>query len=208
MTQQLQDPFPTGDPSVNAAASVPAAGHHSRTFRGVAIGSLVGLGLAAAALVGPLAVQAASPNPSATTAPATGGTPGTGTVPHTGVSPSTGAPTGKCDGDHGGAGSGPGGFGFGRNETVSDTSVVAKAIGMSEADLKTALQGGQTVAQVAKAHDVEAQKVIDALVQDGLDELAAEVKAGTITQAQADSMKAGVTQRATDQVNGTFSHHH
>ena len=47
--------------------------------------------------------------------------------------------------------------------------------------------------------------MIDALVQDGLDELAAQVKAGTITQAQADAQKAEVTQRATDQVNGTFS---
>ena len=69
---------------------------------------------------------------------------------------------------------------FGRTETVSDASVVAKA------------------------HSVDPQKVIDALVADGLDELAAQVKAGTLTQAQADAQKAAVTQRATDQVNGTF----
>jgi len=93
---------------------------------------------------------------------------------------------------------------FGRTETVSDASVVAKAIGISEADLNTALSGGQTVAAVAKAHSVDPQKVIDALVADGLDELAAQVKAGTLTQAQADAQKAAVTQRATDQVNGTF----
>ena len=100
-------------------------------------------------------------------------------------------------------GHGPGGFG--RTETISDTSVVATAIGISEADLKTALASGQTVAAVAKAHSVDPQKVIDALVTDGLNELAADVKAGTITQAQADAQKAAVTQRATDQVNGTFS---
>jgi hypothetical protein len=94
---------------------------------------------------------------------------------------------------------------FGRNETVSDLSVVATAIGISEADLQTALSNGQTVAAIATAHSVAPQKVIDALVTDGLNELAAEVKAGTITQAQADAQKAAVTQRATDQVNGTFS---
>ena len=207
MTQQPDFPFSTEDPAAAREVPTPTARRRSRRFRGAAIGSLVGLGLAAAALVGPLAVQAASPSPSATAAPATGGTPGMGTTPHTDANPSTGAPTGKCDGDHRGAGNGPDAFGFGRNETVSDTSVVAKAIGITEADLKTALQGGQTVAQVAKAHSVDAQKVIDALVQDGLDELAAQVKAGTITQAQADSMTAGVTHRATDQVNGTFGHH-
>jgi hypothetical protein len=94
---------------------------------------------------------------------------------------------------------------FGRNEAVSDESVVANAIGISVADLDTALAKGQTVAAIAKANNVDPQKVIDALVTDGLNELAAQVKAGTLTQAQADAQKAAVTLRATDQVNGTFS---
>jgi hypothetical protein len=101
---------------------------------------------------------------------------------------------------------GPGGnHGFGRTEAVSDISVVAKAIGISEADLQTALDGGQTVAAVAKAHNVAVQTVIDALVADGQSELAADVTAGRLTQAQADAQKAQVTQRATDQVNGTMT---
>ncbi len=94
---------------------------------------------------------------------------------------------------------------FGRDETVSDASVVADAIGISVADLDAALAKGQTVAAIATAHGVAPQKVIDALVTDGLNELAAQVKAGTLTQAQADAQKAAVTQRATDQVNGTFT---
>jgi hypothetical protein len=97
---------------------------------------------------------------------------------------------------------------FGRNETVSDLSVAATAIGISEADLQTALSSGKTIAAVATAHSVAPQKVIDALVTDGLKELAAQVKAGTITQAQADAQKTEVTQRATDQVNGTFTGGH
>ena len=87
---------------------------------------------------------------------------------------------------------------------MSDISVVAKAIGVSEADLQTALDGGQTVAAVATAHNVAVQTVIDALVADGQSELAADVTAGRLAQAQADAQKAQVTQRTTDQVNGTM----
>jgi phage antirepressor YoqD-like protein len=107
------------------------------------------------------------------------------------------------DGDHAGGPGGPGGFGH--SEAVTDTSVVAKAIGITEAQLNTALAGGQTVAQVAKAHNVPLQTVIDALVADGTSERAAEVTKGTITQAQADAQKAAILQRATAQANGSFA---
>ena len=93
----------------------------------------------------------------------------------------------------------------GHSEAVTDSSVVAKAIGITEAELKTALAGGQTVAQVATSKGVAVQKVVDALIADGTTELATEVTNGTITQAQADAEKAEVTKRATDQVNSSFS---
>jgi hypothetical protein len=83
--------------------------------------------------------------------------------------------------------------------------VVAGVIGISVTELDADLAKGQTIAAIATAHNVAPQKVIDALVTDGLNELSAQVKAGTITQAQADAQKAAVTQRATDQVNGTFT---
>ena len=43
---------------------------------------------------------------------------------------------------------------------------MAKTSSVTEADLKTALKGGQTVAQVAQAHNVSPQTVIDAVVND------------------------------------------
>ena len=107
-------------------------------------------------------------------------------------------------GGHGGPG-GPGGRPT--TEAVTDTSVAATAIGISESDLITDLNNGQTMADVAKANNVDPQKVIDALVEDGQQELAAAVQAGTLTQAQADSMETDLTQRVTDQVNGTFPAH-
>ncbi len=57
---------------------------------------------------------------------------------------------------------------------------------------------------MAKAHNVAVQTVIDALVADGKTELADAVKAGRLTQAQADAEAANLTQRVTDQVNGTM----
>ncbi len=188
---------PTMAPSGRSVTPGPG---RRRNLRFAAIGTIVAGGLAAAALVGPLAADAASPSPATPNAPTASGNP-----------PADGD-AGGPGGDHRGPGRdhrgpdgpdrGPGGFGH--DEAVSDASVVARAIGITEADLNTALQNGQTIADVAKANNVDTQKVIDALVQDGLDELAAKVTAGTITQAQADAMKDQVTQRATDQVNGTF----
>jgi urease accessory protein UreF len=95
------------------------------------------------------------------------------------------------------------GPGFGMREAVSDLSVAAKAIGISESDLITALRGGSSIAEVARQHGVDVQKVIDALVADSKIELAAAVKAGRITQAQANAISANLTQRITDRVNAT-----
>jgi hypothetical protein len=160
------------------------------------VGVLLVGGAAGATLFGPLTASAASPTAQPST-PAASAQPSTGSAT-TPAGPATG-------GTYGPMGGGPGGnHGFGRTEAVSDISVVAKTIGISEADLQTALDGGQTVAAVAKAHNVAVQTVIDALVADGQSELAADVTAGRLTQAQADAQKAQVTQRATDQVNGTM----
>lgn len=104
-------------------------------------------------------------------------------------------------GDHGFGGPGGGGW----REGVGDASVVAKAIGISESDLTTALRSGKTIAAVAKSHGVAASKVVSALVTDGKAELAADVKAGRLTQTEADQMQPRLQQRATDQVNGTFT---
>ena len=43
-------------------------------------------------------------------------------------------------------------------------SVAAEAIGITEEELRTALEDGQSIAQVAEANDVEVQTVIDAMV--------------------------------------------
>ena len=75
------------------------------------------------------------------------------------------APAGGPGGGHGGGHEGMGGRGGGRGPGGGhNRAVVATAIGISEADLQSALQVGKSIAQVATETGVSVQKVIDALV--------------------------------------------
>jgi hypothetical protein len=82
-------------------------------------------------------------------------------------------------------------------------ALIAKTIGVAEADLKTALQGGQTVAQVAQAHSVAPQTVIDAVVND----ITAKAQTRPGWAKLSDTQKANFTtqarERVTNWVNGT-----
>jgi len=183
------------DDGTPSATPAPRSARRVSNRAGAAAGAILVGGGAIVALLGPLSVNAESPSPD----PSASQTTVTTTAAET---TTTAATTTNGRGPRGGP-SGPGGPG-GHVEAVSDTSVAAKAIGISEADLLTAIQSGKTIAEVATANSVDPQKVIDALTQDGLDELAAAVTAGTITQAQADAQKADVATRAADQVNNAF----
>ncbi|HUR18489.1 MAG TPA: hypothetical protein VMZ51_06065 [Acidimicrobiales bacterium] len=80
-------------------------------------------------------------------------------------------------------------------------SVAAGAIGISEADLATALRSGRSIAQVAGSKDVDVQKVIDALVADAKKRIAEKVAAGELTQAEADKRLARLNGRITSLVH-------
>jgi len=100
--------------------------------------------------------------------------------------------------DHGpGHGRGPGGPGFGNLDAA------AKALGMTADELRTALQGGKSLADVAKSKGVDPAKVVDALVAELKAHLDAEVKSGEHTQAQADEILAQAKTRIEAFVNGT-----
>ena len=102
---------------------------------------------------------------------------------------------GRC-GRQGGMG---GGDGMGMTQS-HDTA--AKALGMTSDQLYAAVQSGKSLADVAKDQRVSVDSLIKAMVADAQGDLAAAVKAGTMTQAQADTMKSSLTERITDQVNG------
>lgn len=76
-------------------------------------------------------------------------------------------------------------------------------IGVTETELRTQLENGKSLAQVAKDHGKTADGLIAALVADAKQKLDAAVSAKRITQAQADEMLTGLKQRITGLVNST-----
>ena len=66
----------------------------------------------------------------------------------------------------------------------------ATAIGIEPAELVTALKGGQSIADVAKANGVETKTVTDALVTAAGAKVDAAVQAGKVTSEQATKIKA------------------
>jgi len=94
------------------------------------------------------------------------------------------------EGDHGMRG--PGG---------PKSEVLAQALGMSEADLHTALESGKTIAQVAADQGVDVQVVIDALTAGMTNHINEEVASGELTQEQADAKLADLSTHITDMVN-------
>lgn len=102
-------------------------------------------------------------------------------------------------GPMGRGGDGPGGRGMGLGG--EGLTAVAEVLGLTEAELQTALQGGQTLAEIAAAEGVEVQTVIDTLVTAAGAHLAEHVTAGDLTQEEADAKLAELTTRITDAVN-------
>jgi hypothetical protein len=98
---------------------------------------------------------------------------------------------------HGGPG-GPGEHG----RRGPGLSVAASAIGIDESALRTELEAGKTIAQVAAEHNVDRQKVIDAIVAEMQTHLDADVASGKLTQAEADQRKADAATHAADMVDG------
>ena len=77
----------------------------------------------------------------------------------------------------------------------------ATALGVTTDELRTAVEGDQTIAQVAESKGVPVQTVIDAMVAELKTHLAEEVASGEHTQAEADQKLADATTRITDMVN-------
>ena len=85
---------------------------------------------------------------------------------------------------------------------MQNLASVATALNMSEADIRTQLDSGKSLADIATAQNVSVQSVIDAVVADMKAHVATEVASGEITQTEADAKLADVVAHATDMVNG------
>ena len=83
-----------------------------------------------------------------------------------------------------------------------DLEEAAAAIGIDEADLQAAVEGGDTIADVAETNGVDVDVVIDAMVDAKAERIGEKVADGRITQEDADDKLAELEARITDRVNG------
>ena len=94
---------------------------------------------------------------------------------------------------------------FGHFGFFGKLDAAAGYLGLTEAQLHSELESGKTLAEIAKDHGKSADGVVNALVEAAKQKLDAAVKAGRLTQAQADQMLNDLHSRITDLVNGKFS---
>lgn len=107
-----------------------------------------------------------------------------------------------------------GGFGMGNGFGMGDgfmgrgnnfAAVIAEALGIEQTELLTALQNGQTVAELAEEKGVELTVVVDALVAAHSEILTAAVEAGRITQEQADARLETFRENVTAQLSQSMT---
>jgi hypothetical protein len=101
---------------------------------------------------------------------------------------SRGGPGGK-DGHDGGPNGGPNGRGAPGGDRVGGPELMdatAKALGLTSEELRTQVQSGKTITEIATAKKVDVKTVQAAVLAAYKTQLEAAVKAGKLTQAQAD----------------------
>lgn len=104
----------------------------------------------------------------------------------------------------------PGELRKGRLERVKDRvhgaavnifQAAAKTIGVSNDELKTQVQSGQSLAQVANAHNMTTEQLKTGITTEIATQLSTAVSAGKMTQAQADAISQRVSQNLDEIVN-------
>jgi hypothetical protein len=93
--------------------------------------------------------------------------------------------------------------GFGHFGFIGRLESAAGYIGITEAQLRTELETGKSLARVAKAHGKSVDGLIDALVAAAKDKLDNAVSAGRLTKAQETEMLSVLKDRITSAVNNT-----
>ena len=114
-----------------------------------------------------------------------------------GGAPATGS------GGTGGHGAGMRGAWGGPNNSL--VAVVAQVLAVDKAELFPDLVAGQTLAQIAEAHGVSLDTIVDAVLAPRVTWLNQAVAAGRLTQAQADTMLASMRTNVTAQLTAVHT---
>ena len=83
-------------------------------------------------------------------------------------------------------------------EKAAHEKLIADTVGVAWADIETRLKAGETLAAIAGD---KKDALIAALVKEATDRIAADVAAGRLTEAQATTLKTGLTERITAEVS-------
>jgi hypothetical protein len=95
------------------------------------------------------------------------------------------------------------GHAFGHFGFFHRLDAAASYIGITEAELRTELESGKTLAQVAQDHGKSVDGLVNALVADAKAKLDDAVAAGRLTRAEADDMLSGLKDRIKELVSST-----
>ena len=97
---------------------------------------------------------------------------------------------------------GRGGHGGPHGHGMASLDAAASFLGITETQLRSSLESGDSLADVAKAKGKSVDGLIAALVASAKERIAADVAAGRLTEAQEQDILSGLEQRVTDMVNG------
>jgi hypothetical protein len=84
-------------------------------------------------------------------------------------------------------------------------AIAAKTFNISQADLVATLNGGKTIADVAKEKGVALDTIVDAAITTRVDWMKTAVSSGRLTQAQADANLATMKANITTQLSAKFT---
>jgi hypothetical protein len=96
--------------------------------------------------------------------------------------------------------------GFGHGGPIGGLDAAAGYLGLTEEQLRSELESGKTLAQIAQSHGKSVSGLVDALVADAKKQLDAAVADGRLTKAQETQMLNGLRDRITSRVNSTRPH--
>ena len=91
---------------------------------------------------------------------------------------------------------------FGEHHGFLELEAAASYLGLSESELRTQLESGKTLADVAKARDKSVDGLVDALVAAAKERLDQAVADGRLSRDDETRILADLKQRITDRVNG------
>ena len=81
---------------------------------------------------------------------------------------------------------------------------IAETLGLDGAEIREALQNGDSIADIAEAQGIDLETVVDSLLAEAEERLDAAVEAGRIDETKAAEMLAEAETKIDDMVNGTF----